>query len=243
MPRRGHEVVQHAGETVHSDARVATVVGQDGRLRMRHAANTEKLFVRIAADALERRCRQQLGAELRAPVEFAPRMPLDAPRSASWLRLVHWLCSEGRESLFDSPLFAAQIEQTIITALLLCQARGYQERFEAAPARAAPSAVRRAERYIEDHAHEAISVDDVAEAAGVGTRALFVNFRRHRGTTPMQYLKHVRLDRVHAELLAANPRKTTVTGVAMQWGFVHLGHFTSAFKARFGELPSEVLAR
>lgn len=249
MPRRGREVVQHGGCTVHSDVRVATVVGHRGRLRMQHEAGTDKVFVRIDRDVLERRCRQQLGTELRAPLEFEPRMPLAGAQSASWVRLVRWLYDEaranadGRGTLFDSPLFASHVEQMVVTALLLCQPHNYRDRLESAPSRTAPGAVRRAERYIEEHAHEPVTVDDVAEAAGLGTRALFVNFRRHRGTTPMQYLKCVRLDRVHAQLLAADPRTTTVTEVAMQWGFAHLGHFTSAFRERFGELPSAVLAR
>lgn len=249
MPRRGRELVHHAGVTVHSDARVATVVGHRGRLRMQHEAGTEKVFLRIDKDMLERRCRQQLGGDLRAPLEFSPRMPLDCPRSASWVRMVRWLydeacaSAEGRGNLFDSPLFAAHAEQMVVTALLLCQPHNYSERLESGAAHAAPAAIRRAERYIEEHAHEPVTVDDVAEAAGLGTRALFVNFRRHRGTSPMHHLKCVRLDRVHAHLLASDPRATTVTAVAMQWGFAHLGHFTSAFRERFGELPSAVLTR
>jgi AraC-like DNA-binding protein len=34
-----------------------------------------------------------------------------------------------------------------------------------------------------------------------------------------------------------------VTAVAFRWGFSHLGHFTTDYKRRFGETPSETLMR
>ena len=107
----------------------------------------------------------------------------------------------------------------------------------------APSFVKRIEHYIEEHAHEPISVGDLAEYAGVSTRSLFSAFRRFRNISPMHYLKEVRLRRVHDELQQAQPSSGTVTAVAFRWGFSHLGHFTTDYKRRFGETPSETLMR
>ncbi|MNG18294.1 Regulatory protein PchR [compost metagenome] len=99
------------------------------------------------------------------------------------------------------------------------------------------------ERYIEEHAHEAISIVEMAEHVGVSSRSLFAGFRRFRNTSPMLYLKEVRLRRVHEELQQGSAGSTTVTAVAFRWGFSHLGHFTTDYKRRFGESPSETLAR
>ncbi|MCY1552317.1 Regulatory protein PchR [compost metagenome] len=103
--------------------------------------------------------------------------------------------------------------------------------------------MKRVERYIEEHAHEPISIVDMAEYAGVSSRSLFTGFRRFRNTSPMLYLKEIRLRYVQEELQRQSPSSATVTAVAYRWGFSHLGHFTTDYKRRFGESPSETLAR
>jgi transcriptional regulator GlxA family with amidase domain len=72
--------------------------------------------------------------------------------------------------------------------------------------------------------------------AGVSARRLQEAFREHLGTTPMEYLRSVRLDRVHAELRCG---AGGVTETAHRWGFTHLGRFAAAYRERFGVLPSE----
>src|SRR5690606_26096836 len=99
------------------------------------------------------------------------------------------------------------------------------------------------ERYIEEHAHEAISIVDMAEHAVVSSRSLFTGFRRYRNTSPMLYLKEPRLRRVNEELKRLTTGSDTVTAVAFRWGFSHLRHFTTDYKRRFGESPSETLPR
>ncbi|MFE5833705.1 helix-turn-helix domain-containing protein [Streptomyces sp. NPDC056508] len=51
---------------------------------------------------------------------------------------------------------------------------------------------------------------------------------RHAGTTPRGHLRRIRLDRAHAELKTADP-SSTVSAVAMKWGFAHQGRFAAAY--------------
>jgi AraC-like DNA-binding protein len=44
-------------------------------------------------------------------------------------------------------------------------------------------------------------------------------------------------------LLAATHGSTTVSAVALDWGFWHFGEFSRAHKECFGELPSDTLRR
>lgn len=102
--------------------------------------------------------------------------------------------------------------------------------------------VRRAVAYIEAHANSGLSVADVAGAAGVTIRAVQLAFRRHLDTTPMQYLRCVRLARAHLDLVHADPsRGDTVTAIAIRWGFLHQGRFTAAYRAAYGRPPSATL--
>ena len=82
---------------------------------------------------------------------------------------------------------------------------------------------------------------DLAEIAGVSVRRLQQAFREHLGTTPFAHLHDLRLDRIHDDLV--HGRGGTVTEVALSWGITHLGRFAAAYRERFGELPSQTLAR
>jgi transcriptional regulator GlxA family with amidase domain len=150
---------------------------------------------------------------------------------------------EQSESLWRSPLVAAQFEQLVMTTLLLAQPHSYSDLFLQPQPAIAPFHVKRAEAYIEAHLDEPVTIGTLAAVAGVSARSLQAGFQQFRDTTPMAHVRALRLQRAHDELLAADPQRTSVTDVAMQWGFVHLGKFAGAYKRRFGESPSETLRR
>jgi AraC-like DNA-binding protein len=104
-----------------------------------------------------------------------------------------------------------------------------------------PPTLRRAISFIEANADRDICVTDVAEAACVTARAVQLAFRRHLDTTPMAFLRRVRLDGARAELRAATPCQDTVTQVAARWGFHRAGVFAAHYRAAFGESPSKTL--
>ncbi|AHH98756.1 helix-turn-helix domain-containing protein [Kutzneria albida] len=107
-----------------------------------------------------------------------------------------------------------------------------------------PATLRRAMAFIDDHAHHEISLADIAAAAHVTIRTLQYAFRRHRGTTPMGYLRQVRLHHAHQELLAADPTTgTTVTQIAARWGFFHPSRFAYYYRRAYGHPPSRTLLR
>lgn len=106
------------------------------------------------------------------------------------------------------------------------------------------STVRRAVAYIEAHADTDISPAHIAAAAHVTLRALQHAFRRHLDTTPMAYLRGVRLAGARRDLLAADPSDgTTVTAVAAHWGFLHQGRFGVTYRRAYGESPGQTLRR
>jgi AraC-like DNA-binding protein len=60
--------------------------------------------------------------------------------------------------------------------------------------------------------------------------------------TVSEYLKTKRLDAVHRDLGDAHLKANTVTEIALNHGFSHLGRFSVEFKDRFGESPGLTLA-
>jgi AraC family ethanolamine operon transcriptional activator len=77
--------------------------------------------------------------------------------------------------------------------------------------------------------------------AGVSERTLRAAFREALGLSPKQYTIVQRLRAVHDALQAADPRTTTVTDVAMAYGFFELGRFAGRYRLAFGESPSATL--
>ncbi|MET7947485.1 helix-turn-helix transcriptional regulator [Micromonospora sp. NPDC005324] len=99
----------------------------------------------------------------------------------------------------------------------------------------------RAVSFIDDNAHRDISASEIAAASYVNIRALQVAFRRHLDTTPMAYLRQVRLEYAHRELIDADPGLTSVARIAARWGFANHSRFTASYRATFGIAPSYTL--
>jgi AraC-like DNA-binding protein len=103
--------------------------------------------------------------------------------------------------------------------------------------------VKAAEDYALSHADDSLYVSDLCRAAAVSERTLEYAFKEVMGLTPMTYLLRLRLHRVRQALLAGTQGSTTVSAEALNWGFWHFGEFSRAYKACFGELPSDTLRR
>jgi len=105
------------------------------------------------------------------------------------------------------------------------------------------AALRLAIEHVHGRAHEPITPSDVARHAGLTPRGLQQAFSRHLDTTPSEYLRAVRLDRVREELIEGRPDTVTVAEVATRWAFAHLGRFSASYVHRFDEYPRETLQR
>jgi len=107
----------------------------------------------------------------------------------------------------------------------------------------APAAVQRnderamaAAHWIEARAGDALSLDDVAQVAGVGSFHLMRIFRAATGITPHQYLMRVRLLRA-MDLLRDTSQP--VTTIAYDAGWSDLSNFNRAFRRDVGCSPGE----
>jgi len=84
-------------------------------------------------------------------------------------------------------------------------------------------------------------LSELCATANVSERTLQYAFHDIMGMSPLTYLHRLRLHRARDELRKANSDSTTVTDVAMNWGFWHFGEFSRAYKNCFGEVPSKTL--
>lgn len=104
--------------------------------------------------------------------------------------------------------------------------------------RSGSRALRRAISFIEANPASDITATDIAAAARVSIRALQLAFRRHLDTTPMAYLRRVRLAHAHLDLCEA---RGSVTTVAARWGYARPSVFAAHYRAAYGVSPSQTL--
>ncbi len=142
--------------------------------------------------------------------------------------------------LLQHKLITTQVEQLVSVTLLSTQGHNYIEDSGMRRSTIRPRHVRRVQEYLEAHAHEPITVEQLAHIAGVSLRSLYAGFKEFLDISPMQYLRDLRMERVRAELFQ---EATSVTGVALRWGFAHMGRFSADYKQRYGETPSQSMKK
>jgi AraC family ethanolamine operon transcriptional activator len=83
------------------------------------------------------------------------------------------------------------------------------------------------------------SIAELCARLRTSRRTLQNSFRAVADTTPVHYLRSIRLAAVRTQLLSSRAESLSVTQAALAHGFTHLGHFSSNYKALFGESPSD----
>ena len=193
---------------------------------------------------------------LKAPVRSAPftlaQPPLGPEASADPLLVTRKGAAAALGELIryiltdlasETPLLLSDRSAALVEALLIDHVE--QLFLDPATARSAdqPAAiVREAEDYMRAYFPEPMRIEDIARALGITPRHLQSAFRRSSGCSPWERLTAIRLDEVRHRLLAGRG-ECTVTGVAMDCGFSHLGRFAQTYQSTYRELPSTTLRR
>lgn len=115
-----------------------------------------------------------------------------------------------------------------VNASALCQSSRYQ-------------LIKQAEEMMIENLNYPWTIQDLCEKLYVSQRTLRYAFQECLGMSPMTYLKTQRLQQVQRQLKASRPNQTTVTDIAVQFGFWHMGQFAQDYRKMFGECPSETL--
>lgn len=243
IPLSGRATIVCGKEHLESCPDVASVITPTAPMRMRWRSDCHQITVRIDRAQLEQHCANLLGHPIGRPIEFALGMPLNSGGGRRWFGLVKAILDMFDEGTSLPEIAARELEHALMTSLLAEHPNNYQLELNTPPPAAAPRYVRRIEEFIEANADQALTAQAMARIAGVSVRSVYEGFRRHRGKTPLGYLKEVRLARAHEALRNADPATASVARIATEWGFTHLGRFSKEYRRRFGELPSKTLRR
>jgi AraC-like DNA-binding protein len=133
---------------------------------------------------------------------------------------------------------AGRLEAVLLEALI-----GILAPPDNAPARPARrEAARRAERFLRENSHQPIKMIELCRELGLVERTLQDGFREVYGTSPLSYLRKLRLQSARAHLAATGPERR-ISQIALDCGFTHFGRFSVDYHQHFGETPSETRSR
>ena len=241
MPLDGGAEITNGRGTYLSTPDRAAVLNPHLPTRMTWAEGTRQVLVQISRRAMQDHLAGVLGGPSDRPLTFDGPLDLTHGPGAALRRLVMWLVAEADAGSppIGPGLMARQIESTLLSGLLEAP-HDHQARIARVRAAPRPRHLRLAEGFIEANLDQAITLEDVARAAGISPRGLQMAFRQHRDTTPLGFWRDARLARAHADLLAASPG-TRVTDIALRWGFTHFGRFSELYRARYGLSPRDTL--
>lgn len=207
----------------------------------RFSGDSERCNVRVDQAALEAKCAALLQQPLQRPLQFSPFSASDAGIQRRWIGLLQWLLSHAGATALAPPQPVIQnLEDAVLLHLLLEHEHSFSTALRQPCASLAPRHVKRAEDYIRTHVREPLTLERIAAAVGCSVRTLSEGFRQARGTTVMSFLRRTRLEGVRSDLSRGEPA-SAISGLALHWGFNHLGRFSSDYRRCFGESPSDTL--
>jgi AraC-like DNA-binding protein len=200
--------------------------------------------------AAARRVVEDLTGVPAARVDFELSEPVSASAARHLRAVVEHIRRDvlGDDELLTQPLVRSEMFRQLVVAFVSTfpntAARAQEDRAEPHSFGAEPAVVRRAVDFVESNAHREIGLGEIAQAARIGPRGLQHAFRKHRGCAPTEYLRQVRMDYAHQDLVAADPSHgDTVAAIAARWGFLHAGRFSIGYRAIYGRSPSDTLRR
>jgi AraC-like DNA-binding protein len=177
-------------------------------------------------------------------VDFA--RPITPAAGRHWSQTIGYVERVVSSSpLLDAaPLARLELSWLVNSAVLACFPNSTLGAESASDTGDTPQPLRRALAFIDEHATDPITLNEIAAAARLSPRGLQAAFRRHLETTPLAHLRSVRMQHAHRDLQEAQPGDgTSVAAVAAHWGFAHLGRFAIEYRRRFGIYPSQALRR
>jgi AraC-like DNA-binding protein len=244
MPVQGRTGFEIGGLSFVAEARRAAIMSPGITLSSRWFQGCSAILISIDKKLLEFHLEKFLDTVPRSPVIFEPILELANGKGRSWKRLWDYLLMQlqaNRKGTWNEK-WGSDAVSLIIDALLLNARHSYSDSLTDCRSRQAPHYLRRAENFMYENAADRISLEDVAEYAGVSSRTLRNAFVRYRGLPPIKALLHLRLDGARAALLRGGTG-ITITQIATRWGFRELGRFSVAYRQRFNESPSQTLQR
>ena len=239
----GHGRVTTRGRSMVTSTDQGALAVPDHECSFDYGQNCRRIDFGFVPGVMERYLTAALGFSPRGSFSLHPEFDMSAGAGAALKRFVRFVTAEldCGEAILTNPGAAAGLQDAVLSMLLHHHPHSHSQHFSSDARTAVPAVVRRVEEYLATQATEAVSMTDLPPVAGVGLRTIQATFKKHRGYSPQEFLKSIRLDEAHGQLRSGHASR--VIDVAYGCGFTKLSQFSADYAKRFGELPSTTLRR
>jgi AraC-like DNA-binding protein len=186
---------------------------------------------------MQRVARARLGHELDLPRDGASNLMVPRAGRETLERMV--------EVSLRQPAASRSMIEPIIGAIVELLSHAQSDRLEtlARRWRHRESLLYKAEGYLRCNLGRPFDCKGLAAAVGATERSVQKHFLGAYGMTPGQWARCLALHHARKRLLATDPARFTVEGIAHELGFRHMGRFAGHYEDLFGEYPSATLSR
>lgn len=226
-PKREHYLVP--GELL--------LINPDDPVDLTYSQDCEKFILKLPVSVLETVCDDQRWKRPAGGVRFL-RNHYQLDELEGFLGLLGMVCLESEA---NDPLLRVQEHYTQIVASKLLTLMNTNITRECLAASGV--SIERILDYIERNLKQELSAEDLATQARMSQRSLYALFERELGVTPLQHIRQRKLARIHTCLSDPSCSVRSLTELALDYGFLHLGRFSESYRQQYGELPSNTLKR
>jgi AraC-like DNA-binding protein len=239
LPTTGRSAAVQNGvkrDTVAKEAGVMLVPSSP--LTVEWSRDAVQYLVKLHRGRLEAHAAKLSGTRIHEELRFDLSFSMQSPSGQALLATTEFFFSELKRDGGIETMAPARyaIESSLMTQILMVIPSQLSHLLHAQTIRNRRSQVRDLIDLIHRNPAGPLTVADLAAHSGLSVRTLQLGFQEAVGMSPTTYVRSVRLDRAHHELLTG--AGDTVTDIANRWGFYHAGRFAQQYRERFGCSPS-----
>jgi len=218
------------------------VTSPGARLRVEMTHRCRHLTVRLSKNVFDGYLRQELGISSSRPLSFDSTGLDHRMLPQAWSQLAKHITDQAGAvpQLFASGRLQRHYASMMVELLLSHHPNSYSELIATQGNETAPWHVQRARAIIHEDFDENLSIAKIAMRIGVSVRSLQNGFKRFLGMTPVEYLRHHRLEKLH-EALSCGDGSERITDLMLNCGIVDFGRYAHHYRRRYGRSPSEML--
>lgn len=233
---RGECVWHHAGERMVVRRGQAVMVNPYEKIDLEYSEDCEKLIIKIPEQVLNNAWEMSHGRFPENGVRFT-RSPVDLRFCSALVNIIEAVLSECHDAEEgDISLICAPYREIILKKLLKVFPSNWSDKENGTACTPSLSIIL---HYIEQNVHRCIDIEELSTVSNMSVRSIYTAFSNAFATTPKCYIKQLKLQRLREDLLQRKSR--SITEIALDYGFGHLGRFSSDYRKAFGELPSETM--
>lgn len=174
-------------------AGASATISPDSGFRVHYEADYEMLVLRIDKQALTDKLAAMTGAVVDEPLRVEPVVDGARPAAMILQQYLPVLVDTLSAAVAPPPAWwETQTEQLLMTMFLHAHRHNYSHLMEDDAVEAAVWQIHRIEEYIDAHWDRPITLEDLADVAGMSAFSLFRSFKKIRGYSPLEYAAQVR---------------------------------------------------